>query len=609
MAWRNEMQAGIWAVPLLFLSTLSNHFVLVGCKAPEHVAEERLIVDSAYLKRLRTFAADNGTIHVFLKNLDSQPIEVQDGSINDILLSNQEAFLWHRIHPNPIPSMEVAELIVRLRQPLVSSPESKGVKLHLTTTSDEKISTWISDTNPPLHLTFVGFSDSLDTVFLYAKNSGKRTLSIDKIFLSIEDVTPKCRIPNRKLSHNEKKLVVMELDEPFTRGQYITVKITTKEGMMAQSKVRAFSDFPLVGLDIKRNVELFMDNIEYDWQTDGKNPNSVAYHVLDCPMHRGRDHSIEAVFLKVKDLFSRVTEMEKINPCVPGYVHICRFNIYQACADFGQITDFIRINPSSALHPMFSRLISHVPSPDEIDSSLVQHLTAVAKEGCEPRPLHTSIGITSGNNEDINVSPRLARLTVYDAISRGSKGLCYRAVGDSLDDRLGLKQEIKKIAGELQVLKRFLKISEPMPLSESTNPNVKANSLLCGNKAVLLLLLNHKPVQLREMENGKTFNLSLSHFPEIFFEITVYIPQWMQVQDVYEVGGNYERLKYKQRGNRITIKIDRLDVTKQILLTTRANDYDHDQDKDGISDIDEILVHNTHPAIPNIHPASQAATD
>lgn len=582
----------------LLVSCLS----LTACQTTNRSLEDGLFIDSAYSRKMRTFEPDVGTIHVFLKNLCSQAVGVQDGFINNIPLSNQKEFLWYRISPNPIPPMEICELVVRLRaKPLTSLSKSGCAKLHLITTQGEELFASTPLTNHPLNFTFIGFSDSLDTIFLYIKNSGQRRLSINKVFLSTKDVTRRCRILERKINQNEKKVAVIKLEEPLVKGQYITVKVTTKEGIIAQSRVRAFSDFP-IGFDPDgSDIELFMDEAGYKWADNKKNADSVAYHVLDCPMHIGDDHSIEAILSNAKTILSKMDEMEKVKPFLPGYIVVCRANIYNGCANFGQITDLIRINPTIALLPSFSRYI-----PDEIDYNPVQYLTALAKEASEPRPLHTVIAVTSSNSElNLNPTPELERLLVYYAVSRGSKGIFYRAWGGPLKDKPELQQEIKRINGELQILKRFLKIGELIPLAECTNPDVEPNTILAGDKAVVLILINQKPIEWEKKEDETRCFFS----PKFNFKVIVHIPKWMKVKDVYEVGGDFRRLKYIRRRNSIAIEIDRLDFTRQILFTTRSDDYNRDQDKDGISDIEEIVVHGTPPAIPNVNALSKSIID
>ena len=587
----------------LFMCLLS-----ATCGTTVQAFEEGLIVDSGYFRQMqtpnrpKTFKEDEGSVHVFLKNVGSTSVRIQEGFINAMPLSNQEEFLWYRISPNPILPMETGECVVRLRKSVANLPSTASANLRLITAEGKELATAIPLINHQLHFTLIGFSDTLGSVFLYVSNSGQRKLSFHKVFLSTKDVTRNCRIPERQIGQNDKRLIVINLAEPLVRGRYISVKVTTKEGVIAQSRVRVFSNFSLGGLDRKSNLELFMDGEELDWTKDEKKTQGLFHHLLDCPMHTGNDHSMDAVLSNARIILAKMGETGESSFLLPRYIHVCRADIYNGCANFGQIADFIRINPSVALLPSLPNYL-----PEDTDYTPVRYLSAFAKKACEPKPFHTTtdIAATSPNDVNLNSIPERERLLVYSAVSSGAKGIFYRIWGDSLKDRPELKQEIKKINGELQVLKRYLKFGEPMSLAACTHSDVEPTTILAGDKAIVLILIDRNPIESEKTEDGIQEPFS----PKLDFEVTVHTPRWMQIKDVYEVGEDFGRPKYRKRGNRIVIKVNRLDFTKQIVLTTRADDYDHDQDQDGISDIDEVLVHNTHPAIPNLHPTSQTATD
>lgn len=607
-----------WFTSFLLLVYVT--YLLSSCHVADETSGDRLVIDSAYLRQMASFDRDVGTIYIFLKNMSNLTVEVQDATINDIPLSSQSEFLWYRINPHPIPPKQISELVVQLREhdsfiqqirPFLGLPShdailrSEEAILRFVTALGEKIEVPIAMTNHPFYFTFIAFSDALDTIYLYIKNDGQKNLTLKEIFLSTEDVTRNCRIPVREINKNELRLAVINLDKPLIRGQYVTVKVTTKQGIIAQSRVRVFSDFylrgsdfHLGGLDKKGSLELFMDAARFDLPKDEKNSHELFHHLLDCPMHSGDNHTVEAMLTNARTILTKMEETRESTFLMPRYIHVCRADIYSGCAKFGQIADLIRINPSVALLPSFRYNL-----PDDTDETPVQYLTAFAKNASQPRPLHTTISVTSSKESSLNPIPELERLLVYAAVSSGSKGIFYRIWGTSLN--ANLKQEIKKINGELQILKRYLKFGEPMPLATCAHSDVEASTILAGDKAIVLILIDTNPIDSEKTVDGIRAPFS----PKLDFEVTVHTPRWMQIKDVYEVGEDFGRPKYRKRGNQIVIKVDRLNFTKQIVLTTRADDYDHDQDQDGISDIDEIAVHDTHPAIPNLHPTLQVATD
>ena len=202
-------------------------FLLSSCQVADETLGERLVTDSAYLRQMEGFDREAGTIYIFLKNMSNFMVEIQDPTINDIPLSNQNEFLWYRINPHPIPPKQICELAVRLREPdsliqqirpLLGMPSQDAIPrsgeaiLRSVTARGDKISVPITMTNHPFHFTFIGFNDALDTIYLYIKNNGQKILTLRKIFLSTKEVTRNCRIPERKISQNEQKLAVIHLD-------------------------------------------------------------------------------------------------------------------------------------------------------------------------------------------------------------------------------------------------------------------------------------------------------------------------------------------------------------------------------------------------------------
>ena len=98
------------------------------------------------------FYANHGTVYVFFTNLGNEAIGIQNGFMNEVPLSNQETFLWHRISPNPIPPTESGELVVQLRKPPAGLSELDGIQLRLLTTKGEDLSTSIPLVNHPFLL-------------------------------------------------------------------------------------------------------------------------------------------------------------------------------------------------------------------------------------------------------------------------------------------------------------------------------------------------------------------------------------------------------------------------------------------------------------------------
>ena len=177
--------------------------------------------------------------------------------------------------------------------------------------------------------------------------------------------------------------------------------------------------------------------------------------------------------------------------------------------------------------------------------------------GCEPRPLQTLVVTSKNPPYFINryPTPEEVRLMCYYSISRGAKGIFYRDRPQSPQ----LRNAIRNINEELQILKPYLRIGEPVTLAESSQPRVEANTILAGDKGIILILINH---------DNTGFDEPFTYTPKSNFTVTIHIPDGLDIKEIYDVGNNLKKLEYKVQGKEIIIPIKRLDLTKQIILTT-----------------------------------------
>ncbi|MBW1727126.1 MAG: hypothetical protein JRJ62_05985 [Deltaproteobacteria bacterium] len=149
----------------------------------------------------------------------------------------------------------------------------------------------------------------------------------------------------------------------------------------------------------------------------------------------------------------------------------------------------------------------------------------------------------------------------------------------------------------MQILKRFLKIGEPVSLALADIKDVEANTILCGDRAIVLILINN------DFQGYLTKgSASFTYTAKETFKVTVNVPEGMEIRDGYEVGGGFKKIQYRKEEENVIIPVDKLDLTRQFVLTTQPDDYNFDQDGDGFSDIQEIATFSTHPDNAEEHP-------
>lgn len=163
-------------------------------------------------------------------------------------------------------------------------------------------------------------------------------------------------------------------------------------------------------------------------------------------------------------------------------------------------------------------------------------------------------------------TPEEERIIVWSEIGEGSKGIWYYVSSPKAGYPASppLEVEIGRINRELQALKEYIVISEPVSLVQGDTEKVTAYTLLCGDKGILLIMMNndHKSY----FEEGKE---PFEYTSKRNLETIVKIPDWLKVTGVIEIKYPEEKqVKYSQEKNTLIIPIDRLDITKQFLITT-----------------------------------------
>ncbi len=117
-------------------------------------------------------------------------------------------------------------------------------------------------------------------------------------------------------------------------------------------------------------------------------------------------------------------------------------------------------------------------------------------------------------------------------------------------------------------MKPYLKIGDPVAIAETDEPGVTANTILCGDKAIVLILINED-----YDSPSRGSSEQFEYRPKQDFEVTVHLPDWLQALEAYEVVGELEKsipVDYKHMGTGdFIISVDQLDITRQIVIKTR----------------------------------------
>lgn len=522
------------------------------------ICAEDISIDYAYLRKLSD-EYDTGTVHLFVKNSSEKKVRVKNVYVNDELIKNlpNDLAIWQQIIPNPIPPQKVSDVMVKL-----TNSSKELIKIEVELTNGQKLQRVIQPINPPLRFTFIGFNKELDKLYIYIENSMDEIIPLTKLYLNTEDITDLIVTPFSQIEPKEKVCVIVNLMKPLQWGDYITLKLETFEEPVAETMIRVYRYFPIQSWDRdKRRKELAFNShtllMSYPRNRKQsklfkKAPFFKAYHLFDDPACTDAKSGIlGASAKKVIKRRKRCFEDKKH----PTAIYMCEHEKPKNYFIYGETADLIIANPFE--------LVFNKGTPEQDG-----YFMKLAKLASEPRPLFAIP--EAFNKETLGGSSRFPtpeelRLIVYNEISQGAKGVLYFikhfGEGEGYEKRPELEKEIKKINQELQILKDYLIIGEPLPLAETNDPDVKAYTILCGDKEIVLILINKDYESHFESRPYFTYNQKQN------LKVTIYLPDWLEMNKIYRVEPELIPIEFTESGNSIVLSIQQLNLIQTIILS------------------------------------------
>lgn len=541
---------------------------------PSETPISTLVLEYAFLRKAHPLY-DTGTIHLFLKNYGEKDVYVQSIWLNDVSLDDlpNDIAIWGLVRPNPIPPKRVGNLIIKLKK-MPSTP----LKVKVTTSNDQSVEKIVDILSPALRITYIGFNQLLNKIYIYLENSTKNILRVKRVYIDSWEITNLITNSPKQISPISKDCLIINLRTPLLQGSYITIKVETEEGEIAEATIRTFSIFPITSWDGDTRKELNFDPSPFLMsypknpaclEGNRKKPLNMLYLLSDDPAGadlkaiRSADKAVNADFslgASAGEICSYAEECYRYDPLRP--VSVCLRDAGKPFSYFvyGELSDALLIHPCENVY------YRHRPLRDG-------YWTYLGKLACEPRPLYVlpeafrAVGRCGASPRF--PTPEELRLIVYYELAYGAKGILFfkKSGEEGYEAVPSLVKEIIKLNGELQKLKPLLMIGEPIQLAVASNPQVETYSLLCGDEAIIVLLINHDHDS--NFEPGKE---EFSFRPIRNFALKISIPDWLEVEEVYEIteGGNVSPLRYRNiRGNKLLLYVKELKLTKQMVVKTR----------------------------------------
>ena len=558
-----------------------------------------------------------GSLHLYVKNVSDEPVTIQEvrlfGSTvrrlvaQPLPMTNRKIY-WFRIVPNPVGPGEVANILIRLAR----EPEERVVAVTVETEAGQSLEVPIALRRPEISLSYVTFSEDFRTVYAYvrrdaqesrptgaldAPQEGKRPrFAISRVMLDGKEVTDQCFVPDPGFFRGL-ALVKIALEKPVERGSVHTLKVEAGNLASTAYQVRAtkplfaigsywvppaeegynlalsFAQAPKEYLDILAERGLLgggdyfpaHGQTEWDRESLGAYLKSLndhpALHLVyldDEPDCRDFEYAGERRTELGYTAMSMVRKMEFLREVCPKHpTFIAIDNTWRPANYFvyGELADIM------APH-WYGSEIRHCAGQ-----------SAQVKRAVEPRPAYYTPWLDSRKR------PQTAddmRLRAYYPISEGMKGLIYYswkfAATMTPDKGVELRAAMTEMHKELQAVGPLLIKGELLPIASSNRSDLKLSAFLCGDEAVVLMVINENRDDFRYSDTnldgeGKSKGKLRQVLPTKDVRIDLALPDWFSPAEVTEaIGGKTEPVLHTVSSPGLSLHFPEVGLTKMIVV-------------------------------------------
>jgi hypothetical protein len=479
-----------------------------------------------------------GSIFVYLHNPTSDPLTVEhvslDGqSIGKIWLTD-ESFLepdvreqyiqvenpeldWYRVYPNPIPPDQIAEVILRLSPSAAQVPQRQ---IAVTIAGQEPLINDIPLSESDFTLEYIGIGPELDELHIYAQSGLGASVHMSRVEVDGVAIGAAIKPEYRGFTYAR-----VRLETPWQYGSFHAVAIGTDTDLKA-CLIRALPTPPPLGImgnNSEREIELYRNNLfetniaftavpaeryeplaryglggSYIYSTrlkpgeDKSEPvfyNDVgqlapirglsalwAYFLEDEP--DGRYHLTDLPHGSIVRDVERANQFCRIfDPATPTYLQMDHGSYPRNLYTWGQMPDYICAH-------------AYGIGRGNLIGSTQEHVSHT-QAACRPRPfLYLNEGYC--RNEQRHFEPDEMRMEVYTALATGAKSLqWYPAHGErGLLNHPAMWNAVGEVNGILHQVLPLLAIGIPVGSPEIEGGNYLSSLILCGDKALVLILVN-----------------------------------------------------------------------------------------------------------------------
>ena len=542
-----------------------------------------------------------GTFHAYLVNDADVPVRVRQMQLNGTPLETLHDDLrvaWWRTMPNPIPAGGMAEVIIRLKHP----PEL-GKQVLTFETDRGPVTCKVPLVTPRMEIAYVAFSPALDRVYVYVEKYTDDEMILTGALVNGRDVTSSTTFHQPGFFRNL-SLVQIDLAKPLLEGDRPIVKITSKQGQVAEVKVRAWASdfFTLAAFGIHDSMDRYPDlhlntsltfagdihahyleqlveygykalpgadsNANYYYRT--KDIESVsAYFFFDEP--DGKDYPGNLPPTASVAKFRRLTEMEGLGSMALLMEEYAE-RVRHIAPDKGT---FMIINQTYKPdnYYMYGK-IPDIPAPDlyphttgEDPYSIYQGLNA-GRLASMPRPFHSVPDFVqqafSRFYWERMVTIEELDLRVLYSVAAGAKGLIWYAFDGTLGWTDEVEERMALMNGRMEIAGPVLEIGHPVPDEWATanHDKLMVRTLLCSNDTIVVTLINTN-----YQATGEGY--SSEAIPDA--QVRVTLPESMKISSCFAAYPDKSvDIPFKNDGNDIVIEAGDLETGEIVICTGDA---------------------------------------
>lgn len=544
------------------------------------------------------FAA--GTLYLYVRNTGNRPIRSEAFLLNDAPLEKlreERKAHWWRLLPTPLPPDAVGEIGIRLARTPDTAPS-----VRVTFDNGSEVNAQVPIQNPAIRIETIGFNERSDTVTLTVENMDGKKRRVTRLWLDGQEVTQQCRLLDAAFRTGIAP-VVLRLERPLTYGSYHVYRVQTSDGSTAACCVRTGDDWVPLGsygyatyVDFVRNgcnghnsfsrlpkeqldlharlamkaVMIIGDSPPSDYMKG--HPGLFAYSPMDEPdvgdyveaKHLPHEQRIGYLAMEMEKRCQTYREVD------PGKMTLLTVNLTYKPMNYyiyAPIADFV--NPDC------------YPLTLGQDVKWVYEAVRTARCAAGPRPV--TFTFQSCYEEPYDPAERAKmrfprpptpgeiRLMTLYAIAAGARGLfgyghhtertsryLHRGSGEFPE----VWQAIGEVYREIEHVAPLLAKAHPTAIARADLPTVLVSTLVAGEDALLLVVVNEDYVQERHRlrVNPVTVQVKVPELP------------WLSPRFAWQVRHTgFESLSIKPASGAATITLQSLDTAQLLLVAQKSS--------------------------------------